>query len=126
MSAPDPLVTLIAGVQGLASAPDAAAPIAAAIRERFHVYERQNNDAEPPAPVVGQVWRNKQSNRVVRIARIDRGYNRHVWWEALTGRGPKVGRVWLNYWTSRFEFVADSDSDSDSATGINIRHEEAS
>lgn len=85
-----------------------ASKIAAAIRERFDVREKVASIAgDPiPAPAVGQTWRNKQSDRLVKITEIDTGYNRSICWEALTGRGPKTGRVWASYWTSRYEFVA--------------------
>lgn len=85
-----------------------AADIAAAILERFDVREKVASVAGDliPAPAEGQTWRNKQSDRLVRIAKVDVGHNRSIRWEALTGRGPRTGRAWANYWTSRFEFVS--------------------
>lgn len=80
--------------------------VAGGVRERFDVRVKAQSSADaPPALAVGQTWRNKQSDRLVKIVRIDTGYNSGVRWEALTGRGPKTGRVWQHYWTSRFEFV---------------------
>lgn len=97
-----------------------AGKIATAIEGRFDVRERIPAAASQPAPTpeVGQLWRNKQSDRLVKISAVDVGYNRAIRWEAITGRGPKTGRVWLHYWTSRYEFIAvaaESDADPEAS-----------
>jgi hypothetical protein len=91
------------------------AAVAAAIRKHFHVFEKPVVAPEPPTPEAGQVWRNKQSDRLVKITEIrDTNYSgKDVVWEALSGRGPKIGKVWFHYWTSRFEFIGPDEDTAD-------------
>lgn len=56
-----------------------------------------------PEPAIGQVWRNKKSDRLVQItATTGMG---DMQWTALTGRGPSTGTGWRGYWRDRFDYV---------------------
>lgn len=67
---------------------------------------------EQPAPAVDQLWRNRESHRLVRITELSRRGHRSmgdVLWEvADESRGPKTGRVFEHNWISRFTHVADA------------------
>ncbi|XKH58534.1 hypothetical protein LG293_15895 (plasmid) [Citricoccus nitrophenolicus] len=81
-----------------------------ALAEHYDVRRKVAQPAETPEPAVGQTWRNKKSDRLVRITGIRGRYN--LDYEALTGRGPKVGTGWKGYWNDRFEFVAEADTEA--------------
>lgn len=67
---------------------------------------------EQPAPAVGQLWRNRKSQRIIRITKIV-SYSRpgtgEIHWEvADESRGPSKGAAWSGYWRSRFVHVTDA------------------
>lgn len=66
---------------------------------------------DQPEPAVLQLWRNRESNRLVKIISLGAGrISSQIVWEAVDGsRGPKNGRVFANYWTSRFDYVGMSE-----------------
>ncbi|MEH0110557.1 hypothetical protein V6N00_12675 [Tersicoccus sp. MR15.9] len=92
--------------------------LVADLREQFDIREKVVVPKEAPAPALGQVWRNKTSDRLVRIIVLPGQFiltedgrsirTDSVHWEALTGRGPKTGKVYAQNWDSRFEFVSDA------------------
>ena len=91
--------------------------IAQAIRARFTLVEKQSVWEADPSPAIGQLWRNKESGRLVRITeviRYDGGYYgdmpRVIWEIADDSRGVKKGRVYLHYWKSRFAYVGEAES----------------
>jgi hypothetical protein len=60
--------------------------------------------AEQPDPAVGQVWRNRSSGRLVKI--VPQGFRRtDIYWEALSGRGPKRGSKYAPQWKEGYDYV---------------------
>lgn len=71
---------------------------------------------ERRALTVGQTWRNRSTDHLVRIAELPgveriNDYNaqtyrdNRVHWEALIGRGPKTGAVFHYGWGRKFDYV---------------------
>ena len=85
-----------------------------ALLNRFDIREKSPAHHTPPAPVVGQTWRNKRSDRLVVITAVPApgtdpfSSTAHIGWAALTGRGPTTGSIWGRDWASKFEFIADA------------------
>lgn len=109
----DALTTALAG--------DAAT--AAALLARFDIREKSTTRVTPPAPAVGQTWRNRRSDRLVIIAEVPAAdanpalATSNIRWAALTGRGPATGAVWANDWTAKFEFVVAAPAEDPRITG---------
>lgn len=66
---------------------------------------------DQPKPAVLQLWRNRESNRLVKIISLGTGrLSSQIVWEAVdASRGPKNGRVFEHYWASRFDYVGMSE-----------------
>lgn len=91
--------------------------LAAALRSEFDIRDKTPAaPPEPPALAVGQTWRNRSTDRLVRIAELPgaqrvNAYNGatyrddRVHWEALTGRGPRNGAVFHHGWGRKFDYV---------------------
>ena len=62
---------------------------------------------EQPEPALNQRWRNRKSNRLVKIVSLGGGQTwNQIIWNAVDGsRGPLEGRVFAHYWNSRFDYV---------------------
>lgn len=92
--------------------------LAADLREQFDVQEEVAAPKVAPAPALDHVWRNKASDRLVRLivlpgqfilTKDDRSIRTDsVHWAALTGRGPSTGVAYGPNFTRRFEFVRES------------------
>lgn len=67
---------------------------------------------EQPEPAVGQIWRNRGSDRLVRIYKINRNYTH---WSALTGRGQSRGYSIRRCWPTRFDYVETPEEGSNEA-----------
>lgn len=113
--AQDHLTKLIAEHLGANDPPEAAA-LAASIRGAFDVREKATAPSTAAPLAVGQTWRNRQSDRLVRITELPGTVraNPHtgttysdgrVHWEAVTGRGARSGAVWALNWDRRFDYV---------------------
>lgn len=97
-----------------------AAALAAALRERFDIREKTTERA-PQATTVqrGQTWRNRKTDRLVKVTAApgetvphpETGQpvvTRQVRWEAITGRGPRTGRIYPHNWPANFDFVEEN------------------
>lgn len=94
-----------------------AATLAQSLQGEFDIRDKApSTRPDPPAIAVGQTWRNRSTDRLVRVSelpgakRINEFTGRPFWddrvhWEALTGRGPKTGAVYLYGWTRKFDYV---------------------
>lgn len=93
------------------------AALATALREQFDIRDKAPAQ-EPESPKVqrGQTWRNRKTDRLVNITAVpgdtirhpetgEIGVTRQVRWEALTGRGPSIGRVYPHNWPRQFAYV---------------------
>lgn len=64
-----------------------------------------------PEPELLQIWRNRSSNRLVKIVSLGAGRSTsQISWEAAdASRGPRNGRVFAHNWDSRFDYVGMSE-----------------
>lgn len=93
------------------------AKLAASLRAEFDIRDKAPAaHKEAPPLAIGQTWRNRSTDRLVRITDLPgtqrvNDYNGatyrddRVHWEALTGRGPKTGAVFGSGWDRKFDYV---------------------
>lgn len=100
------LTELLASTQAKAMSPKQLAEL---ITQEFNVVKISTATKRymQPTPQVNQLWRNRSSNRLVRISTIDNLYN-IIWEAADDSRGPKTGRGYRPYWADRFDYVGTS------------------
>lgn len=77
-----------------------------AIEDGFTVKRKQDVDARPeqPRPEMYQIWRNRNSLRLVQVEAIAGG---DVYWECIDGsRGPKKGKAWRWTFYDNYDYIA--------------------
>lgn len=77
-----------------------------AIEDGFTVKRKQDVDARPeqPSPEMYQIWRNRNSLRLVQVEAIAGG---DVYWECIDGsRGPKKGKAWRWNFYDNYDYIA--------------------
>lgn len=91
--------------------------LAVVLRAEFDIRDKAPAERpKAPALALGQTWRNRSTDRLVRITGLPgtervNDYNGamyrddRVHWEALTGRGPKTGAVFHHGWDRKFDCV---------------------
>lgn len=80
-----------------------------AIEDSFTVKRKPEADMRPEQPRVEmyQIWRNRNSRRVVRVRYTSGPRSNDVFWECIDGsRGPKKGSAWVQTFYNSYDYVA--------------------